>query len=217
MDKLKVNEIDVSQTEKETKESAIMLSRANEIVITNQTTYEQSIVLRMAIKDKLKIVDTLRKSITKPLDEAKAKVMDLFRPITTNLDMAEKRIKEIVINYENEQERKRREAEAKLQAEAEKKRIEAMRKAEEARAAGKENIAEKYEAKAESVPTPIIAPTFERPKGFSTRTIWKYRIKDESLIPRSYLMPDEKKLSKQATATHDSIQIPGIEFYSVEI
>jgi len=217
MTKIKINDIDVTSAEKEGHDSALILTRANAIIIRNQSDYEQVIQFEKMAKERYKEIDIERKKITMPIDEAKKNVMNLFRPALENYESAYKKARVLLLQYENEQERKRREAEAKLQAEAEKKRIEAMRKAEEARAAGKENIAEKYEAKAENVPVPVVAPTFERPKGFVSRTLWKYEILDESLIPRAYLMPSDEKLRKQATATHDSIPIPGIRFYCVEV
>jgi DNA-binding PadR family transcriptional regulator len=61
---------------------------------------------------------------------------------------------------------------------------------------------------------PVILPK-ETPKvqGMSFRTIWKYRIDNESLIPRQYLIPDEKKIGAVIRANQGKISIPGVTPY----
>lgn len=49
--------------------------------------------------------------------------------------------------------------------------------------------------------------------GISTRKDWTFEITDESLIPRSFLMPDESKLSKHAKLNGDSVPVPGVRFF----
>lgn len=49
--------------------------------------------------------------------------------------------------------------------------------------------------------------------GISTRKDWTFEILDESLIPRSFLMPDGSKLSKHAKLNGDSVPIPGVRFF----
>lgn len=68
-----------------------------------------------AIKTKYKELEELRKSMTKPLDESKKRIMDLFRKPLEVLETAEKAIKFALLSY-SEREAKA-EAERKAQAE----------------------------------------------------------------------------------------------------
>ena len=44
--------------------------------------------------------------------------------------------------------------------------------------------------------------------------IWKFRVVNPDLVPREYLIIDEKKLNEIARTTKGTINIAGIEFYS---
>lgn len=65
---------------------------------------------------------------------------------------------------------------------------------------------------------PVILPK-ETPKiqGLSFRTAWKYRITTEALIPRQYLIPDEKKIGAVIRASQGKINIPGITPYEERV
>ena len=75
--------------------------------------------------------------------------------------------------------------------------------------------AEMKDEQAAAVIAPVIqvAPVAAKQAGESTKKIWKYRITDETLIPREYLMPNDKALAGMASGTKGAIKIPGIEFY----
>ena len=55
------------------------------IEITTDEQYETSNQLSREVAIRIRSLDTMRKSITKPIDEAKRKVMDLFRPVQEKL------------------------------------------------------------------------------------------------------------------------------------
>lgn len=69
------------------------------------------------------------------------------------------------------------------------------------------------------VPVPIRAPAIVLPRavpkteGVSTTTRWKFRITDEELIPREYLVVDEKAIGKVVEALKGKVNIPGIQAY----
>ena len=138
-----------------------------------------------------------------------------------------------------EKARKEREAlEAKARAEREKADAEAreiQRKADEARAAGDlaesvrlrnqaDKVVEKSEAKAEAFQSKaeqVVAPKVEAyippVVGQSSRTVWKARVVDAFLVPREYLMVNEKVLDQVANATKGKVPIPGVQFYAEQI
>lgn len=114
------------------------------------------------------------------------------------------------------EERKRQEAERQARADAlkaeEERRLSAAIQAEER---GDKQLAETIIA-APVVAQAVVVPT-SVPKigGVSVTTRWTYRIVDEALIPRAFLMVDEKKLGAHARSMHNAVPVTGVEFYSV--
>lgn len=64
-----------------------------------------------------------------------------------------------------------------------------------------------------TVPPPPTIPKVEM-KGMAMVTYWHFRIKNEALIPRNLMMPNEKAIGKLVDALHDKANIPGVEVYS---
>jgi hypothetical protein len=184
--------------------------------ITTQEEYNISGEHLKSIKSAYKQIEDLRLSMTRPLDDSKARIMDFFRIPLNVLTNAEGVLKKGILMYQRAQEAIRIEQEKKLQAEAEKKRQEALEKAEKARAEGKDAKAEKYEDKANNIIAPTLAPTIQKVSGVSTKMIWKFEVIDETLIPREYLTPDLVKIGKVVRATGNTLPIPGIRIFPEE-
>ena len=64
-------------------------------------------------------------------------------------------------------------------------------------------------------PAPII-PVAPKVEGISRRQTWKFRVVAEELIPRPYLIPDEKSLGTLARSLKGKAIVPGVEFYCEE-
>lgn len=129
-----------------------------------------------------------------------------------------------------ERERLQREADQR-QREADERAAAERRQAEAARAAGNIAEAEKHERKADqveqraearvevlqerasSVVAPVLPAAPPKVSGLSSRQVWKYRVKNLSLVPREYLMLDEKKTGGVVRAMKADTNIPGIEVY----
>lgn len=196
-----------------------LTGQVSKLIIKDQETYEGAANLLKTVKAMANDADAARKKITICLDEAKAGIMDLFRPITTRLDNSERLIKGLMIAYTDEQERIRLAQEEKLRKEAEakealeKKRLED--RAIKAEASGKTDKADDLRQQAQEVQfiAPTLAPRVQSVSGVSYKKIWKARIVDPLKVPRGYLMVDEKKLDAQAKATQDTLGVPGVEFY----
>jgi hypothetical protein len=209
--------IDTEQVSKQT--DVAVLCKNAEITISNQGDYDSAATILKAIKSRYKEIDEQRKEITKPLDAAKKSVMDLFNLPLKALEKAESFVKQQMISYTTEQERKAREEQARLQkladqeAERQKKLIEA--KIERAKASGKGEKVEVLEMEKENIipiSAPIIAPQINTPTGVSYRDKWSAVIVDVNLIPREYLIPNQSALDKVAQATKGTIQIAGVKF-----
>lgn len=197
--------------------------RVKNLTITGQADYESAAAVLRSVKDMAKSLEEARKRITTPLDNAKKAVMDLFRPPTLVLEIAEKKIKETMIAYTNEQERIRFEREEKLRKQAEneetKKRAALEEKARKAREAGNEEKADQLEQKAAEVhvQAPVLASTVQKVDGISMKQNWKARVIDANKVPREYLVVDEQKLNQMAKATKGSLSIAGVEFYAEDV
>lgn len=119
--------------------------QVNALQVIDAQSYEHGAEILRTVKTLFNTVETSRKKITQPLDEAKKQVMNLFRPLTDTLTNAEKILKRRMVTWKDEQERIAREEQRKAD---EKARIERERLEREARIA-EEKAAAKARAKAE--------------------------------------------------------------------
>jgi hypothetical protein len=76
------------------------------------------------------------------------------------------------------------------------------------------------EQKAAPPPQIKVAPSIPKVAGIKGRTNWKFKITDETKIPRLYCTPDEVAIGNMVRATKDKAKaealIPGIEVWSEE-
>ena len=108
--------------------------------------------------------------------------------------------------YWQKQEDERKQKEERLQAEA--RQYEEDKLLQEAEETGDDSILEE----------PIIVPQVRieqtaRVEGISMQSNWKWRVVDPKLIPREYLIIDEKAVNAMVKAKKGTTQIPGIEVY----
>lgn len=110
-----------------------------------------------------------------------------------------------------QQEREIRDQQAKLQQQQLEEQAKTLEQA------GDKQAAEAVREYAEAAPAPIVVLPKEVPKGGTAiRKHWKFRIIDEALIPRQYLIPDEKAIGAHGRSLEDKASIAGVEFYSTE-
>lgn len=175
-------------------EADTALAMAQCLVISDPALYELAADDLKNVKARIKELETQRKTITVPLDEAKAKVMDLFRPVITRLGEAEAALKSAMLTYQREEEKKalqeraRQEAAAaaertRLQAEANARAEEARRLAEVAEAdesdigaavaaAEAQAAADVLDVTASSVAAPTIKSAAPKVSGIAKKTNW---------------------------------------------
>lgn len=215
--------IDKEQEQKSISDVPTLCTKA-EIVISNQNDFEVASTILSDVKARYKELDAQRKKITKPIDDAKKEVMDLFRKPLELLEAAESKLKRLMLNYTSEQERiareKQRELErlAEIEAEKERKKLEA--KIERAKASGKDEKVEMLEEQKENIApivVPVIQAQIEPPKGVFYRENWTARVVNESLVPREYLIVNIQALNSIAKSTKGTLTIPGVKFVSEKI
>lgn len=199
--------------------TAAVLVEAEQFEIVTQEHYVQSADLLKQIKGKMSELDTLRRSITRPLDDAKRQVMDLFRPAEERLSKAEGVLKGAMIGFTREQERLRQEAERVARLAAEKEAEKLRQRAERARAKGKDEKAEDLDEQAETVPVPIVPSQVPAAPGVAFRTTWHAEVHDlKALVtacakgqaPLALLQPNMVILNTQARSLKKELRIPGV-------
>jgi len=194
--------------------------------VTSAPMYEAAADDLSSIKSKAKELEAKRVSITKPLDDAKKAVMDLFRGPLAFLSEAESTLKRKMLAYQDAEERKRREEEAHI-AEENRKRQEALAaQAAKLEAKGKVEQAEAKREEAAAIPsTVVLAP--ERPKvaGLSTSSTWKPKKIDLAALVKAaaaddrllvYLSANEKVIGQTVRSHKGSTAIPGVEVEEVK-
>lgn len=160
----------------------------------------------LALKDKLDAPFAAAEKWLKP------QIGFYFAELKRLKDAEEKRLRDEEAKAKRDAEQKKKDAETKLAQAAE-----AESKGEMAEAKKLMDEAVGLVSEAAPAEKPITRPisAYERPKleGTAVREVWAYRIADEKLIPREYLIPDTAAITKVVNALKDKTNIPGIEAY----
>lgn len=220
---IKVEPINTEQAHTELPIALQALSDAKALVIENQAELESAAFVLKRIKGGMKNLTTICKGITRPIDEAKSRVLDLFGKPLNFYKQAEEAIKQAILNYTTAQERIREKKEEALRVEAEEKerrRVAALqRRADIAREKGKEEKAESLEAQKEEevAPPPMLAPTTEKVKGVHYVEKWTGEVVDFAKLPDEYKLPNMPMINRVAQATKGQVPIPGVKITSEKI
>jgi hypothetical protein len=203
--------INTAKADEAVKEAALCLSDVKSIAIRNPEQLKTAGDISNKIKTRIKELDTDRKELTRPLDDVKAKIMDKYRPAIEQLTQAQRLIDGVISDYLLEQRRIQQEQQRKVEEEARKERERAEAKAKEWAAKGNEKKAEEWLDKSEAVIAPVIQAPDTKAAGISTREDWDFEITDANLIPRDYLIPDDKTIRAFVKATKGKKEIPGVK------
>ena len=151
------------------------------------------------------------------MDAAKKEVLDQEKLADAPLAKAEAIIKPRIAQWSAEQEKIRLAEEKRLQEiarkEEEERQIDAAVHAEQS---GNKEEAEQIIEAPVYVPPVVLAKTTPKVAGISLTKQWKYRIVDESKIPRQYMIPNESMIGSIVRNSKGVIIIPGVEIYSVD-
>lgn len=204
-----------------TKEISELYSEIDSVQIDNQDQYDNAAGVMREIKAHAKRLDETRKAMTRPLDEAKYRIMQFFRNPEEVLANAERAIRTAMIAFDRKRQeeieaaRRLAEAHARELERAEKERL--ALEAERALAEGAAIKAMEAIAKAETLQ--VAAPVINAPKteGISYRTLWKARVVDFSKLADEFKLPNEKKLGELARSQKGANPPEGVEFYSEKV
>ena len=188
-------------------------------VITGTEEYEEAGAALRDVKERQRRLDTLRKSMTQPIDAAKRAVMGAFDPELTRLSRHELLLKNAMKEYLALVERSRLALEAKLREERRAEQEAAEKRAEKLREKGRDLQAE---AVLESVrPVPLVIAEAPKAPGISTRSTWKASISNLPAFIQwcldegqyDWLKPDMAELNAYARQSRGSRKVGGVDFY----
>lgn len=210
-----INQEQIEKTVSQEKKSAeVFLDSVKKAEVKTSEDYERAGDAVQMLNGKLKELEDTRKEITRPLDQAKKRIMVLFcGPIDTYKEAINIIKGNMVVYYQKlEAEARKREQEQRLKAERERKRLEKEAKKEK----DKGNLAEAQALQEEAIlveqmsgPVGISTPKVE---GVSTRYVWDVEVKNVSVLPKEYILPDMAKLRRIAQASDGSAKVPGVVF-----
>lgn len=183
-------------------------------VISNQDDYNASAAFLKDIKAKYKEIEAKRKELVKPFQAATKNLNEQFKKPLQLLQDAEQAVKTAILTYEQAKEAERHKEQASIDREAEKKRVAAEERARKWADKGRADKAEKIIQKVVDAPLAVATPKVEKVEGVTKRDNWRFRIVNEELIPRKYLVPDLKRIGAIARAGKDLIEIPGVQIYN---
>lgn len=211
---------DVVETQEIQQESSNALLVAKTFRVTKSGEYLEA-------AGKLQAIKALAKKIDETFDPHIKRAFDAHRSLVAEkklhlqpLEQAEGHIKRAVLGYQQEQERIRREHEAKAQEEARKEREKLEARAAKAAEAGKVEKAAELTARADSVVTPLLAPSVPKIAGISTRVTYKATVIDKMAliqavaagkVPMNALDVNMPFLNNQARAMKETLAYPGVK------
>lgn len=198
-----------------------LLADASSVVAVNgDAELEFAGKVEAGIKKALKKLETERKAVTAPLDEAKKAVMAKEKELAAPLQKELTRINAMTTAYATEVAR-RVEAERREQERREREAAEAALAAEEAAAADPFGFNGASPAQAVA-PEPVPVATTAMPRTSANRFVekWDFKVFDERSVPREFLSVDERKIraflaAKKAEGYKaDQITVAGINIFA---
>jgi len=203
----------------------IVLRQAQALTITTNENYQGAAQTLREIKTRWKDIEDERKRILFPFDEARKRIMDLFRPAQDNLERAESLLKAGINTWVQEQARLQREAEAAAEELARKEREKLQKRADKALEAGHIEKAAALEGAADNVTAaPVAAP----PKAFgvSRRTVYRAELVDKVALIQAVAVGDVEAealevntvyLNRAVQLRKDGLNWPGVKVVKEEV
>lgn len=212
------------QAKSEVNQAIGMYDRAQSLTIVTVEDYSNAGAFLHTIKNRAKEIDTLRMSMTRPLDDAKAKIMSFFRPATDKLNDAATIISRTMITWETEQERIRKEAQAKAEEAARKRsEDENIALAAELERSGDTELAEQVLTSQVEVAPVKIASSVPRTATAFSRETWSGEVTNlmelvkaiaEGKAPISLVQANMVAINGVARSLKSSMKYPGIRAVS---
>ncbi|MBT9167557.1 MAG: hypothetical protein DDT22_00942 [candidate division WS2 bacterium] len=184
------------------------------IIIVDNDSYVQAGEIFSAIKELQKKIKKYFKPLKENAHKSWKQICDRENEELEKLTLAIEHLNAEMVKWNIAQEKIRRLEEERLrqealQAEEERKLAEALQAEKE----GDKEVAEAILGESVFVPLPVVEKSVPKIAGQTMTTNWRWRIKDERLIPREYLKVDDTKINGVVRALKGNTRIAGIEVY----
>jgi hypothetical protein len=212
------------EVQQQANDAMLQVTNIQTLTIVDVEDYKYAQGLMKEIKNRIKELTETRMEQTRPLDISKSKIMAFFAAPLEKLEKAKAYLNRIMVDFTEEQERKRREEERRLQEEA-KKRIEeeTLRAALEAEAIGEIQEAEAIIQQPIEAPAIKIVSEIPKSKESHIRETWSAELislKDlvegihNGTAPLLAVKADMVFLNEQARAYKQVLKIAGVKAIS---
>lgn len=194
----------------------IAVKNAQDLEIKTAEDYQFSFVMRQGLATNIRVIEGLLAPGIADLHQAHRRATAHRNQALAPLQAADDIVLKKRMVYDREQERLAREEEDRKRAAAvQEQQAKALEAAAEIEKAGDAEGAKAVMEEALAAPPPpiVVRPDIPKMAGAVKTTTWKFRVKDEALVPREYLMLDESKIGRVVRALEDKTNIPGIEAY----
>jgi len=209
--------IPIEQTAAEVQSAVVpIMERAQSLKVVDAASYGDAVAYLQTIKGTIKSVTAQFDPAVKAAKAAHTSILAMRDKILLPLEQQENLLKITALTWKQSEDRKAAEEQARLQRIADEQAAKERAKL-EARVAACKTEAKREELlqRSAEIVAPVVSVQSSAPevKGAATVTRWKYRIVNAELIPREWLIADDEKLSKIATAMKGEMKIAGVEFY----
>lgn len=192
------------------------------ITITNRDEFETASAYFLQTKAHLKLVEEERKKIVDPINKALKATNDLFKRISDPLNKIKDQLNSKMKVFADG-ERKKLEEQKRIELEEQKKKFEedAKKAKMEAIELGSQTaleVANTFQKRANEIDTENVEVKQTVRLGaigtMAERRTWQFKVIDVNLIPREYLIVDEKKINAiKKEFGEKGLSIPGIELF----
>jgi hypothetical protein len=201
---------DVEQVEQQ---GLVLVRQAGDIAVRDASTFQQAGLFLRTVSGYIRKVGEVLDPIVESAHKAHKIAVDQRKKLLEPAQSAERIVKAEMARFE--QADRQRVLEEQRRLDADRRRLEdeeRLANATRLEAAGKSEAAER------ALTAPVAAPVFVPParpivsaEGVSFRDNWDFEIEDAALLPREYLIPDEKKIRAVVKAHKGETKIPGVK------
>jgi len=183
-------------------QAGTVVQTATNIAIASDADIEGASVVLKSIADTKKSIEERRQFFVKPLNDQVKKINDLFKELAAPLVSADTLIRGKLSEYRS------------VQAEIARKEQERLNRLAEQQQERLNKKAEKEGVEAPKIIAPVVTQLPTKVGNVATRKVWAFEITDSALVPRQYLVIDDKAIRSAIQA--GAREIAGVRVYQKE-
>jgi hypothetical protein len=204
------------EQEKEIASLNPIIQRMWDIKVNPDTINEAGELVRIAT-ERIKMIDDMRMNKTRPLDALKKDWMNFFETLKQAPEKATFALRAKINAYLSAEKERIKQAEEEAFRKAKEEADKLATQADFLDKMGDLKTAVDIRSEADKSLQADFTIEKVKIKGLSTKETYKFKITNEALIPREYLIPDEKKIGEAVRKSKGNISIEGIECYTEDV